>query len=170
MEEDDIHLFFTCNFARAAWFTTPWFIRSHILVLNCNSLTQLLITFLNMNHPHASLPNILTFMWCIWKSRNDNLFDRKPGSPHQVHHMAQAIRQNMEMLDMPQLALQQQLKPCNNITDVFSALQVDEQGAPSVPEQGETLKFDLQITGPKIFSHVAWKIKKIPGSQAQEVT
>ena len=122
MEEDDIHLFFTCNFARAAWFTAPWFIRSDILVLNCNSLTQLLITFLNMNHPHASLPNILTFMWCIWKSRNENLFDRKPGSPHQVHHMAQAIRQNMEMLDMPQLALQQQLKPRNNITAAFSAL------------------------------------------------
>ena len=122
MEEDDIHLFFTCNFARAAWFTAPWFIRSDILVLNCNSLTQLLITFLNMNHPHASLPNILTFMWCIWKSRNDNLFDRKPGSPHQVHHMAQAIRKNMEMLHMPQLALQQQLKPRNNITAAFSAL------------------------------------------------
>jgi hypothetical protein len=49
MEEDDTHLFFTCNFARAAWFIAPWFIRSDNLVLNCNYITQIFQNLLNMN-------------------------------------------------------------------------------------------------------------------------
>jgi hypothetical protein len=65
LEEDDIHLFFTCNFARAAWFSAPWFIRSYYLTVNCDSLSQIIVNLLNINHPHASLPKILTFMWCL---------------------------------------------------------------------------------------------------------
>jgi hypothetical protein len=84
LEEDEIHLFFTCHFSRVSWFNAPWFIRSKNLVADCNSLTQIVLNLLNMNHPHASLSNILNFMWCIWKSRNDNLFGRKPGAPHQI--------------------------------------------------------------------------------------
>jgi hypothetical protein len=99
IEEDDIHLFFTCPFSKAAWFCAPWFIRSEYIVANCNSLTQIILNLLSMNHPHASLPNILTFMWCIWKSRNDNLFGRKAEAPYQMHLMAQAIKNNLEMPD-----------------------------------------------------------------------
>jgi hypothetical protein len=99
VEETDIHLFFTCHFARVAWFSYPWFVRSEMLITDCNSMSQILIKLLSMNHPYATLENILTFMWCIWKSRNDNLFCRKPGAPYQVYQAARAIQQNMEMLD-----------------------------------------------------------------------
>jgi hypothetical protein len=68
VEENEIHLFFTCSFARAAWFCEPWHIRIDLLVANTDSLTQLLLNMLNMDHPYANLKHILTFMWCIWKA------------------------------------------------------------------------------------------------------
>jgi hypothetical protein len=152
MEEDDTHLFFTCNFARAAWFIAPWFIRSDNLVLNCNSITQIFQNLLNMNHPHASLPNILTFMWCLWKSRNDNLFNRKPGNPHQIHQMAQAIRHNLEMEDIHKPMLLQSNSSQCNATTAIPFVQVQEHMHTIFPEQGETIKTDLQVTGSKIFT------------------
>jgi hypothetical protein len=99
-EENDKHLFFTCNFARASWFYEPWYIRTDILTENTNSITQIILRLLNMNHPNANISNILTFMWCIWKSRNDCLFNRKVNLPTQVHHMANAINKNLEMVDV----------------------------------------------------------------------
>jgi hypothetical protein len=55
MEEDDVHLFFICNFVRAAWFSEPWCLRTDVFIQNTPSLTQILLKMLNMNHPHASL-------------------------------------------------------------------------------------------------------------------
>jgi hypothetical protein len=110
IDEDDIHLFFTCPFSKADWFTAPWFIRSEYIVANCSSLTQIIMNLLNMNHPHASLSNILTFLWCIRKSRNDNLFGRNKGQPYQIQHMAQAITTNLDMIHaMNDFSLQVQL-------------------------------------------------------------
>lgn len=114
LEEDDIHLFFTCNFARAAWFSAPWFIRSNYLTVNCDSLSQIIVNLLNMNHPHASLANILTFMWCLWKSRNDHLFGRKEGAPHKIQFMAHEIEQNLELAF--RLLLCRNMNPANKST------------------------------------------------------
>jgi hypothetical protein len=170
MEEDDTHLFFTCNFAKAAWFISPWFIRSDNLVLNCNSITQIFQNLLNMNHPHASLPNILTFMWCLWKSRNDNLFNRKPGNPHQIHQMAQAIRHNLEMEDIHKPMLLQSNSSQCNATTAIPFVQVQEHMHTIFPEQGETIKTDLQVTGSKIFTDATWKTKKTPGGGAKKAS
>lgn len=156
LEEDNIQLFFTCNFARAAWFNGPWFIRSNYLTANCDSLSQIILNLLNMNHPHASLPNILTFMWCLWKSRNDNLFGRKEGAPHQIQHMAHAIQQNLELVDTLQTSSMQEQEANQQIRDGTRT----QPGA----RPGSTIKTDLSITGPKLYSDAAWKTHKIPGA------
>ena len=41
-----------------------------------------------MNHSYAYLPNILNFIRCIWKARNDFRFDRKKHLPYQVQIVA----------------------------------------------------------------------------------
>jgi hypothetical protein len=58
LEEDEIHLLFTCCFSKAAWFSEPWFIITEMLISNADSLTQILQILLNMNHPHANIKNI----------------------------------------------------------------------------------------------------------------
>jgi hypothetical protein len=168
IEEDDIHLFFTCPFSKAAWFSAPWFIRSEYITANCSSLTQIILNLLNMNHPYASLSNILNFMWCIWKSRNDNLFNRKAGAPYQVHQMAQAIKNNMEMLNSPRAPSQVQLQPRDtSLQDLSCEMQLSDYAHRTtvdiLPDHGDTLKSDLLIPGTKIYSDATWKTKKAPG-------
>lgn len=90
-QEDEFHLFFLCDFARAAWFSAPWFLRSDILVQGHSSMHSLLIHFASMGHPYASLHNIFNFMWCIWKARNDFLFERKFSFPYQIKIAATSL-------------------------------------------------------------------------------
>uniref|UniRef100_A0ACD5YVP5 Uncharacterized protein n=1 Tax=Avena sativa TaxID=4498 RepID=A0ACD5YVP5_AVESA len=157
MEEDEIHLFFTCNFARAAWFSMSWHIRTDILIINTTSLTHLLLKLLNMNHPYASLTNVLTFMWCLWKARNDCLFNRNQGSPGQVHHMANAIMKNLEMVDILQ-------------TGRNTEHQGEQRVETPATRQGATIMTDLAIQGPKIYSDAAWKTNKSPGAEGRATT
>ena len=77
MQEDEMHLFFTCPFVKKAWFIAPWYVRTELITTHCNNLTDMIISLLSINHPYASIANIFTFMWCIWKSRNDMLFQIK---------------------------------------------------------------------------------------------
>jgi hypothetical protein len=146
LEEDDIHLFCTCHFAMIAWFGAPWFIRTDILTHNCSSLTQILLNLQNLNHPHASLQNILTFMWCIWKSRNDCLFNRKNGAPYQININAQALCNSLELHDSSNPTLQVQQKTNSTSTSML-------------PSAGNTIKTDLSIEGPKVYSDAAWNTK-----------
>jgi ribonuclease HI len=151
LQEDDVHLFFTCHFVKAAWFSAPWYLRTEIITQNTHSLTHILLNMLNLPHPYASLRNILTFMWCIWKSRNDCLFHRKKGEPYQININAQALQNNMELLD-PSVTSSLQILP--------RQMQIKEQH--EFPEQGETLTSDRNILGAKIFSDASWKRKKVP--------
>ncbi|XP_044365064.1 uncharacterized protein [Triticum aestivum] len=73
-EEDEQHIFFTCPYARAAWFAKPWYIRMDNFISNSTSIITIILNLLSSDHPHASLTNIFTFMWCLWKVRNEKLF------------------------------------------------------------------------------------------------
>jgi hypothetical protein len=129
-------------------------------------------------------------MWCLWKSRNDNLFNKKPGNPHQIYQMTQAIRRNMEV-HAPHQTLPQIMD--TNLTNQFqeqqfqgqqdlqqSSLQVNDDSdaaiprscnpATQLPAQGETIRSDLLIAGTKFFTDASWKTKKAPGMTGQTRT
>ena len=109
-----------------------------------------------MNHPHASLLNILNFMWCVWKSRNDCLFNRKSGEPYQISIHSQALASNLEL--------------CDNVAQDFQVpgkSEVKEKPArvthqPS-RQQGSTIQTDINLAGPVIFSDAAWKYRSFQG-------
>jgi ribonuclease HI len=115
-----------------------------------------------MNHPHASLQNVLTFMWCMWKSRNDCLFGRKPGNPLQINQVAEAISKNLEMVDMTQKPNKQTHHNTVNILQV--------QNQEQVLKQGETITSDLQIKCSRIYSDAAWKVNADTRVEAKMMT
>ena len=90
-EEDEVHLFFLCPFAKAAWFASPWHLRSEVFATNHHSIPAIIHAILASGHPNASISNLYTFLWCLWKSRNDSLFGRKVNKPLQVQAAANAI-------------------------------------------------------------------------------
>lgn len=61
-----------------------------------------------MNHPHASLSNILNFMWCTWKSRNDTLFEGAKREPYPINIHAHALSNNNELLDIANFDFKEQ--------------------------------------------------------------
>ena len=126
-EEDEKHILFLCPFAKAAWFVHPWYIRIEDFLRDSNSMTSMILDILNSNHPHATLSNIFTFMWCMWKSRNDKLFQRKESSPLQFFYAAQAIAN------------------C-----ILQEVEIQEQSHKEEENQG------LQITGSTCRQHKNW--------------
>ena len=97
LNEDDMHIIFLCPFARAAWFQHPWLLKVDILVQNCSSITTVVRNLLQNNHPHANLTTAFTFLWCLWKSRNDHRFGRKQSKPYQIAIAANALLQDQEV-------------------------------------------------------------------------
>lgn len=118
----------------------------YILASQHDSVAAIILALINMNHPHASIPNIFTFMWCLWKARNEALFCRKSSSPHQVQQAAQAI------------ASAQDLQHIDQDTSPPAKAQSNTQII-----QGTTISSDLIIAGTKIFSDASWKKRNIPG-------
>lgn len=155
IQEDEFHLFSLCPFARATWFDSPWFIRSDVLVQGHASMHSILIAFLRMGHPYGSISNILNFLWCLWKARNDYLFDRNKAPPHHVHLATKALSSDA-YIDLPHLS-QMQVTP-------QVQLPLDQ-----LPMQGRTLRSDLLVSGPKIYSDAAFRSRKVPSLPQGEV-
>ncbi|XP_044342833.1 uncharacterized protein [Triticum aestivum] len=145
-QEDEVHLFFMCSFSRAAWFSSPWFVRSDALVQGHSTLHSV-IDVLRMRHLYGSLSNICTLLWCLWKARNDFLFHRAKSLPHQVHIAALALTSNV--YDNALLL---------NQTPTPTQLSSNQ-----IPLPGRTLRSDLLADGAKIYSDAAFRTKKIPG-------
>lgn len=86
MVENDAHLFFHCNFARAVWFSAKTPLRTSTLPLEQDGVQEILAVIINRNTSETDLQRIMTTLWYIWKARNDVRFHRKKWSVLQVHH------------------------------------------------------------------------------------
>jgi hypothetical protein len=95
--EDEMHMFFLCPFSKAAWFCSPWFIKTEILAATNPSIPDMIQSLLTSGHPQITLSSLYTFLWCLWKSRNDALFARKYYRPSQVYATANAIIQGSKL-------------------------------------------------------------------------
>jgi hypothetical protein len=115
---------------------------------------------LHMNHPHATLSNIFTFMWCIWKSRNDLLFGRKKGLPYQISINAQALRNNLELYDASSYSIQE-----NRINHQEKTIL-----EMVTPHQGSTISPERIMAGPVIYTDASWKCRKVPGAEGKQLT
>jgi hypothetical protein len=54
---------------------------------------------LSSRHPHASITNLYTSLWCLWKARNHTLFGRKQRRPSQIFAATNAILQGYKLED-----------------------------------------------------------------------
>jgi hypothetical protein len=69
-----------------------------MLTQNVASIVAVLHSILALNHPEANLNFLATFLWCLWKARNDELFGRKKFKPHQVAMQAKALIHVLEII------------------------------------------------------------------------
>ena len=91
---------------------------------------------------------ILNFMGCLWKARNDYLFNRKKATPHQVNIAATSL--SNDFCDLLNSSSHHQPQNSSCILTHTNQLLL----------QGQTLKSDLLITGPKVYTDAAFKCKK----------
>jgi hypothetical protein len=134
--------FFLCPFAKAAWFSSPWLLRSEVYFVNHGSIPAVIEAILSSGHPNASTTNLYTFLWCLWKSRNDNPFGRKSNKPFQVHAAAKAILQGVRTDD--------ELTP----TEVHASITQDKQCTSL--QQGSSVSEPSKLAGPVFYVDAAW--------------
>ena len=82
--EDEMHIFFLCQNSKAAWFSKPWFIKTEFIAQHNTSVPSIIQFILSSNHPNANLVNLYTFLWSIWKARNDSRFNKRQVHPSQI--------------------------------------------------------------------------------------
>ena len=116
---------------------------------NC-SIHDIIHALLTMTHPHATVENIFTFLWCLWKARNDALFCKKYSFPHQIQYASLGISSSQILQDLA-MEGQQNSKPTSHG-------QLENQIL-----QGSTIRSDLLIAGTKVYSDASWQKKNIPG-------
>ena len=90
-EEDEMHLFFLCPFAKAAWYSRPWFIKTELIFNDHHLLPDMIHFLLSSNHPCISVKTLYTFLWCLWKSRSDFLFNKIKVHPTRIFSVASAL-------------------------------------------------------------------------------
>jgi hypothetical protein len=99
-----------------------------LIAQNSHDVHTIVLHLLALDHPHISLTNIFTFLWCLWKMRNEKLFNNLNGQPNQV-----IIRTNA----------------------LLNSLQIHK--APALPAKPPQTPLELSYSGPKFFVDAAWK-------------
>lgn len=152
-----MHLFFLCPFSKAAWYCFPWFIKTEFLAHQNSTISDMIQSLLSSQHPHINVNSLYTFLWCIWKARNDRTFCRKSCSPFQVYAGAMAILQGTKL----ELSASSKV----SVTDVPVGAHLHMEHAVSlqdhasqqiVPHPGSTIRNVSSFTGPTVFSDAAW--------------
>jgi hypothetical protein len=158
--EDEMHLFFLCPFAKAAWYSHPWYIKTEFLAQHHYSIPQMIQALLTSHHPQISISSLYTFLWCIWKARNDARFCRILSTPSQVHAAAMAIMQGSNMESKVSSQIGDTARSSNSRVLQHASMQgqqrqghADQQIAPSL---GRTINNISTISCPIIFSDAAW--------------
>jgi hypothetical protein len=112
-----------------------------VFVQNANSFAAVFLSLLSFGgHPDASLASLATFLWCLWKARNDQLFGKKI-KPEQIALNSKALLHD----------LVSPLTPNANA----ALLVTDRQ---PVPKPGETVLVYFDVAGPKIYIDAVWKL------------
>lgn len=112
---------------------------------------------LDSHHPQISIISLYTFLWCIWKSRNDERLCRKSSSPSQVYAAAAAIIKstNLEVTTSTQITDAICFTDSREPEDV--SMQAHEQSIQqAVLVPGKTIKDISNISAPIVFSDAAW--------------
>jgi ribonuclease HI len=141
--KDEMHMLFLCPFSKAAWFCNPWFIKTESFAAVHHSIPDMINALLSSNHPHINTKNLYTFLWCLWKSRNDTLFGKKIRNPAQLFATFNAILQGSNLEGMLQHA--DHTKPCEDQLQHIRPIIMETQ-APSF------------VAGCSIFCDAAWKL------------
>lgn len=164
--EDEMHLFFLCPFAKEAWYSFPWFIKTEFIAHQHNTVPQMIQTLLSFNHPQINVISLYTYLWCIWKSRNDNRFCRATRTPSHVFAAATAIMQGTSL----EVAA---LSPNNNV--VGSSESKKSVAAKTLSQRQDHLTIQSTIcpgktitnvscfSGPVIYTDASWN----PGTEGQ---
>jgi hypothetical protein len=96
----------------------------------------MIYALLTSGHPIIKPTTLYTFLWCLWKARNDTLFCRKPGKPSQVFAAANAIISATKL-------------EVSSSTRQHSKVQVN-----NIP--GTNIVEPSSIIGTKIFTDASW--------------
>ena len=140
--EDDFHLFFDCQFAQTVWFASPIGLKVESLHnLGKTQLQDVIHYILSSCKNKDTLQFILCILWCIWKARNDLIFNKISTSPLQVLHKAKALQQEKESTDR---------------VTMHSAREEENRGQ---KVQQTEQNWNINAKEPKIYTDAAFKCK-----------
>ena len=117
--ENDVHLFFHCDFARSVWFSSTTPLLSSSLPNEEDGVQECLQKIINSKTPEDILTQVVTYLW-FWKARNDRRFRQRNWSVLQVHLAVKAHIQtyNAALLKEQSQHLHRQNKNDNGTNEI----------------------------------------------------